>query len=605
MTFETTPVILVDGSSYLFRAYHALPPLITQDGQPTGAIYGVFNMLRKLLQDYHPQYITAIFDSKETTFRHTLYPKYKAHREKMPDDLQQQIPLLFDLIKALGLSLITVDGVEADDVIATLAKRFARQGNNVLIATSDKDMAQLVNQQIHLANTMTGIILDEKGVEEKFGVSPHQIIDYLALIGDTSDNVPGVPKVGPKTAAKWLAQYNSLDTLLKHSDGIAGKIGETLRAHSHQLPLSRQLVTLLCDLDLPHTLPTLEIKKSDKDTLMSLYQCLEFKKPLTQLQQNEASTQPSDDRDTPTYHIITSREAFDALLTQLKTSRYVALDIETTSLNTMQAKVVGIALAVSAQEAFYIPVAHDYTDAPVQLDKTQVLKQLTPFLTRAHYTIIGQNLKYDYKVLARAGIVITAPMWDTLLASYVVDSRSARHDLASLAQRYLQRDVTVYSDVAGKGSKQIPFNQVALEQAGHYAAEDAQMAFQLHHTLLPLIERDPQAQSVLNDIELPLMPILADIERYGVLLDCALLRQQNQYLSDQLHILQQKIYDLASCEFNIDSPLQLARVLFEHLGLPSIKKNRKGESLYRRGGAARIEHHTPHHSFITHLSQHP
>jgi len=568
------PIILVDGSSYLFRAFHALPALNNSKGQPTGAIYGTLNMIKKLINDYQPEHIAIVFDPKGKTFRNDIYPEYKANREAMPEELRVQIKPLFEAIEALGLPLVIVDGVEADDVIGTLAKHMTTQGKKMLISTGDKDLAQLVDANVTLINTMTGRKLDPEGVKEKFGVPPELIIDYLALMGDAGDNIPGVPKVGPKTAVKWLAQYGSLDKVVEHADEISGKVGENLRNHIEDLPLSRQLVTIKCDVKLDCTLKNLTPREADTKRLIELFTELEFKKWLSELHTPEEVSKLASEYK---YATILSKADFESWLKKLKSAPLFALDTETTSLDAMQAELVGLSFSVKAEEAAYVPLCHDYMGAPEQLDKDWVLQQLKPLLEDSKRIIVGQNLKYDYKVLANCGIKIRAKMWDTLLESYVVDSTSARHDLDTLALKYLQRDTIKFTDVAGKGAKQLTFNEVLLEEAAPYAAEDADIAFQLHQVLEPIFKKEKCFEKVLTDIEWPLMPILADMEFYGVLLDVDMLKEQSRQLQKRISALEKKIYDLAGEEFNISSTKQLGEVLFEKLKLPITKKTPTGK----------------------------
>jgi DNA polymerase I len=570
---KKSPLILVDGSSYLFRAYHALPPLTNASGLQTGAIYGVINMLKRLVKDYQPEHVAVIFDPKGKNFRHDLFPEYKANRAAMPEELREQILPLFSLIKALGFPLVIQDGVEADDVIGTLSQQAAERGQDVLISSGDKDMTQLVNQHITIVNTMTNKTLDMDGVQEKFGVPPERIIDYLALMGDAVDNIPGIPKVGPKTAAKWLAEYGSLDGVVAHADEIKGKVGENLRQHLEGLPLSKALVTIKCDVELDCTLKDLTPGLPDQSALISLFTELEFKKWLSECRQ---SSSPPDPRVNKHYDLILTAEDFEPWLNKLKKADYFSLDTETTGLDAMAAELVGLSFSVAANEAAYVPFTHQYLGAPTQLDREWVLQQLKPLLEDPKKTIVGQNLKYDYKILANAGIVIQAVMWDTLLASYVVDTTGSRHDLDTLALKYLQHETIKYTDVAGKGAKQKTFNEVSLDIAGPYAAEDADIALQLHEKLAVIYQKAPYFEKVLTEIEWPLMPILADMEFYGVLIDADLLKQQSKSLDQRIKQLQDKIYELAGESFNVDSTKQLREVLFDRLKIPVLKKTPKG-----------------------------
>ena len=568
------PVILVDGSSYLFRAFHALPPLNNSKGQPTGAIYGVLNMLKKLINDFQPEHIAIVFDPKGKTFRHDIYPEYKANREAMPDDLRIQIKPLFEAIEALGLPLVIVDGVEADDVIGTIVKAAEIKDQKILISTGDKDMAQLVDNKVTLINTMSGKKLNPDGVKEKFGVMPELIIDYLALMGDAVDNIPGVPKVGPKTAAKWLNQYGSLDGVVEHADEITGKVGENLRNHLEELPLSRELVTIKCDVTFNFSMQLLTPRQADSKKLTEIFSDLEFKKWLSELQSPVEKIQ---DAVTLNYSEILMQSDFEVWLKKLKSADYFSIDTETTSLDPMSAELVGISFSVKPGEAAYVPLAHDYLGAPDQLDRESVLQLLKPLLEDPKQIIVGQNLKYDYKILANCGIKIQAKMWDTLLESYVLDSSSARHDMDTLALKYLNRDTIKFTDVAGKGAKQLTFNQVALEEAVPYAAEDADVALQLHQCLEPLFSDEDHFKQVLEELEWPLMPVLANMEFYGVLIDKEMLLAQSLELEKKVLTLQKKIYDLAGEEFNISSTKQLGNILFEKLKIPVLKKTPTGK----------------------------
>ena len=573
MSESVKPFILVDGSSYLFRAYHALPPLMTSHGQPTGAIYGVMNMLRKLQNDYAPEYMAVIFDPRGPTFRKEMYAEYKANREKMPDELAQQIEPLHKLIKASGMPLIIVDGVEADDVIGTLVKQAEQQGLQTLVSTGDKDMAQLVNEQVTLVNTMTDKVMDIEGVQEKFGVKPEQIIDYLTLVGDTSDNIPGVPKVGPKTAAKWLQQYGSLENIIEHAEEIKGKVGENLRNHLSMLPLARDLVTIKTDVTLEVGPAELKLNSPDNSTLLQMFQNLEFKRWIAELQED---TIPASEA-TQDYTLVLDQKVFDQWVTKLQAADEIAFDTEATSLDAMRADMVGLSFAVKQGEAAYVPVAHTYSDAPAQLDRQQVLAALQPILNDPTKTIVGQNLKYDLKILRQQGIEIQAKMRDTLLESYVLNSTSSRHDMDTLAITYLGHATIKYEDVAGKGAKQVTFDQVDLAQAGPYAAEDADITLQLDHKLMQQITAEESCLKVFNDIEMPLMPVLMNMEYNGVLIDKTLLEQQSEVLAKRLTELKAEVFTIAGEEFNLDSPKQLQHILFEKLKIPIIKKTPKGQ----------------------------
>ncbi len=565
------PLVLIDGSSYLYRAFHALPPLTNSKGVPTGAVYGVINMIRKLRSDVDPDYMAVIFDPKGKTFRNDLYPEYKANRPEMPDELRVQIKPLHDVIKAMGLPLIVVDGVEADDVIGTLTKAASDKGMTTLISTGDKDMAQLVDENVRLINTMSGKELDEQGVKEKFGVSPAQIIDYLALMGDTSDNVPGVPKVGPKTAAKWLAEYQSLDDVMKNADQFKGKIGENLRNSLAHLPLSKELVTIRLDVPVGVSVDELKPKESEKPVLIDLFKELEFRRWLDELLGEKDVS-----GDEKNYETLLTEKDFLRWLEKLKAAKLFSFDTETTSLQTQQAEIVGVSFATQAGEAAYVPVAHDYENAPAQLNRGWVLKQLKPLLQDKNNTVVGQNLKYDCNVLKNYDIEITAPMRDTMLASYVLNSSSSRHDMDSLALKYLGKRTIHFEDVAGKGAKQLTFNQIPLEQAAPYAAEDADITLQLYDTLWPQIQKDKKLKKVMADIELPLMPVLAKMERNGVLIDAEMLAVQSGELAKRISELESQAYTMADQEFNLGSPKQLQEVLYDKLNLPVLSKTPKG-----------------------------
>lgn len=578
MSVSDKPLVLVDGSSYLFRAYFAMPPLTNAQGEPTGAIYGVLNMIRKLIKDYDPEHLAIIFDPKGKTFRNELYSEYKANRAEMPDELRVQIAPLHEAIRALGLPLIIVDGVEADDVIGTLAVQAQKEGLNTLISTGDKDMAQLVNDHVTLVNTMNDKMLDHDGVQEKFGVTPEQIIDYLALMGDTSDNIPGVPKVGPKTAAKWIAQYGSLDEIVAHADEIKGKVGENLRASLDQLSLSRELVTIKCDVDLSVAPQELTPQAPDKTKLHELYQHFEFKRWLQELQQQDDEDEACESIEPAAteYAAILDEKTFDAWIDRLQRAKQFAFDTETTSLNAMEAELVGVSFSDTMGQAAYVPLAHDYMGAPKQLSRDAVVEKLKSLLNDSSNTIIGQNLKYDLKVLRHYGITVDTQFQDTMLQSYVLNSTGSRHDMDTLAMQYLNHTTIKFEDVAGKGAKQIPFNQVALEEATPYAAEDADITLQLDKQLRAEVESEPNTKKVYYDIELPLMPILMDMEYRGVLIDVAMLQQQSEEIAKRLTELQKDTFDIAGEEFNLDSPKQLQAILYEKLKLPVLKKTPKG-----------------------------
>ncbi len=570
------PLILVDGSSYLFRAFHALPPLTSSRGQPTGAIYGVINMLKKLVDEYQPEMIGVVFDAKGKTFRNDMYPEYKAHRPPMPDDLRSQIEPIHQLVDALGYMRIVEPGVEADDVIGTLAKRAAEQGYKVLISTGDKDLAQLVTDDITLINTMNNTLSTPESVKDKFGIPAEQIIDYLALIGDTADNIPGVPKVGPKTAVKWLTQYESVENIIHHADEFKGKVGEYLRDSLEQLPLSYKLATIACDLDLGIEIDQLQRKSADTETLLNLYREFELKNFLAELDSGDTANADQSLSIETEYQIILDKKSFNAWLKKLKSATCFAFDTETTSLNYMQARVVGVSFSVKPGEAAYVPFAHDYEDAPQQLDKDFVLDSLKPILENSRQVIVGQNLKYDIHVLQNHGIYMKNILGDTLLASYVLDS-TGRHDMDSLASRYLGVDTIHYEDIAGKGAKQLSFNQVALQEAGPYAAEDADISLRLYHHLIDELDKIPSLKNVYQDIELPLMPVIQHIERNGVKVDADMLAQQSQQITERLGELETEAFTIAGEEFNLGSPKQIQAIFFDKLELPVIRKTPKGQ----------------------------
>ena len=593
MSDKKPPLVLVDGSSYLFRAFHALPPLTNSKGQPTGAVYGVINMLNKLVAEYKPEKIAVVFDAKGDTFRNDLYKEYKANRPPMPDDLRGQIAPLHELVEALGFPMVIVAGVEADDVIGTYARQATEQKIDTLISTGDKDLAQLVNPHVTLINTMNNLVMDEAGVMNKFDVPPSAIVDYLALMGDTSDNIPGVPKVGPKTAAKWLKQYETLDNLVTHADEIKGKVGESLRDNLHLLPLSRELTTIKCDVELEHGISDLAMRPAETDKLKQLYTELEFKTWLSNLSNlrsvngasmHHYSANDSKVADAPTakvlpeanYETVLDKPSFDRWLKKLKTADQFAFDTETTSLDYMKASIVGVSFAIEEGEAAYVPFAHDYLDAPAQLSEQDVLGALKPILEDASKHKIGQNLKYDAHVLANHGISLEGITQDTMLESYVLDS-TQRHNMDDMALRLLGRSTIHFEDIAGKGAKQLTFNQVDLELAGPYAAEDADITLQLHQKLNTELEKEPALKSVYTDIELPLLSVLLNIERNGVKIDVIMLEAQSKQLAERMKEVELQAYEEAGETFNLASPKQLSMILFEKLAIPSSKKTKTGQ----------------------------
>lgn len=569
-------LVLVDGSSYLFRAFHGLPPLLSK-GHPTGAIYGVLNMLRKLIMDENPDLIGVVFDAKGKTFRNDIYPDYKANRPPMPDDLRIQIQPLHDIIRAQGLPLVIVDNVEADDVIGTLAKQADEQGYQVLISTGDKDMAQLVNQHVTLINTMNNVLMDENMVLEKFQVRPDQIIDYLALMGDTSDNIPGVPKVGPKTASKWLNEHGSLQNVMQNAAGFKGKIGENLRASLDFLPMSYELATIKLDVELDFDLEDLQQKDVDAKSLSEFYQQFEFKRWLDELESEGFEVEEQQQLPEVDYETVLDHFTFKKWLKKLGSVELFAIDTETTSINYMDAEIVGISLCIEANHACYIPLAHSYTGVPQQLDRDQVLRDLKPILENQKIGKIGQNIKYEHHIFKKCGINLTGMSHDTMLQSYVLNSTATRHNMDDLAQFYLNRKTIHYEDVAGKGAKQVGFDQVNLDEASPYASEDADVTLQLHQNLFNQLKDDEDLLKVYSDIEMPLIPVLARIEQNGVCLDQALLQKQAREVDELLNSIQKTIYEQADESFNLSSPKQIQQILFEKLELPVIRKTPKGQ----------------------------
>jgi DNA polymerase-1 len=574
-------LVLVDGSSFLFRAYHAVPEMTSPQGEPTNAILGVSNMLRRLLKDHACDHFTVVFDAPGKTFRHELFEQYKANRPPMQDDLRVQIAPLHALIKAMGIPLIMESGVEADDVLGALAKLGEKQGYRVIISTGDKDMAQLVNDNISLENTMSDTRLDTQGVIDKFGVAPEQIIDYLALMGDAVDNIPGVPKVGPKTAAKWLNQYGTLDDLIAAADEIKGKVGENLRNSLQQLPLSRELTKIKCNLDLPYDIASLKRQPADLTALKQQLQQMGFSSWLKLLNaENHQETNAQTDVQTalaPEYETILDNVQLDRWLQKLSAAELFAFDTETTSLNYSEAEIVGVSFAVEENQAAYIPLAHDYPGAPEQLDRQQVLMQLKPLLEDKHKAKLGQNLKYDANVLANYQIELQGIAHDTMLESYVFNSTATRHNMDDLAKLYLQRETIHFEDVAGKGAKQICFSEVPLEQASPYAAEDADITLQLHRVLSVKLAEFESLQRLYQELEIPLIKVLSRIERNGVLLDSAMLAAQSIELAQHINALEQQAHDEAGLVFNLGSPKQIQSILYEQLNLPILKKTPKGQ----------------------------
>ena len=577
-------LILVDGSSFLFRAYHAIPPLTSPKGVPTNAIHGVTNMLRKLINDYHSDYITVVFDAPGGTFRNELYAEYKAHRPPMPDDLRVQIEPLHQIIRAMGLPLIIESGIEADDVMGVLAKQAERQGYEIIISTGDKDMAQMVNEHIILENTMSNTQLDIQGVIDKFGVKPDQIIDYLALVGDTVDNIPGVPNCGPKTAAKWLAQYGTLDNLMAHAGEIGGKIGDNLRASLVHLPLSKQLTTIVCDLELPYSVEDCHQQPANIPELTKLLTELGFTTWLKQLANaaEPAQQAPEIADEKPavvesSYETILTEQQLNHWLKQLEAAELFAFDTETTSIDYSKAQIVGVSFAVEVGKAAYLPLAHTYPGAPEQLDRAETLAKLKPLLENPVKHKLGQHLKYDAHVLANHGITLRGIAHDTMLESYVLNSTATKHNMDDIAKTYLGVNTIHYEDVAGKGAKQIPFQEVAIEQATPYAAEDADITLQIHQCLLPKLQQIPNLYALYKELEIPLIPVLERIESNGVLIDSAMLAQQSLELASKIISIEQHAHNQAGRAFNIGSPKQIQEILYDQQKLPVLKKTPTGQ----------------------------
>ena len=598
------PVILVDGSSYLYRAFHALPPLTNSKGNPTGAVKGVINMMRRLQKDYPESTLVVVFDAKGKTFRDDIYPEYKANRPSMPDELRSQIEPIHNIIQAMGLPMLVIEGVEADDVIGTLALEATAAEQPVIISTGDKDIAQMVNEHITLVNTMTNTLLDREGVIEKFGIPPELIIDYLALLGDKSDNIPGVPGVGEKTALGLLQGLGSLDNIYARLDEVAAlefrgakKMAPKLEEHKELAYLSYTLATIKTDVEMPMPLGELKNSEPDQTALLALFKDMEFKTwieettaeintpasfeltSVTEAASDEPLEEmlaPEQDDSEKDYQTVLTKKDFSEWLEKIKTATLVAVDTETISLDYMRAELVGISIAVEANQAAYIPFGHDYLGAPDQLSKDYVLESIKPLLENSEIKKVGQNLKYDMSVLAQHGIQLQGIAFDTMLESYVLDSVATRHDMDSLALKYLDQTTTSFTDVAGKGAAQITFNQVPLEEAGPYAAEDADITLRLHDALWPQVCNHPTLEKVFTEIELPLIPVLSRIERTGAKVDDTLLFTQSQELSERLAELETQAWDLAGQEFNLASPKQLGEILFTKLEIPVLKKTAKG-----------------------------
>jgi DNA polymerase-1 len=597
-------LVLVDGSSYLYRAFNALPPFSNSRGEPTGAVFGVLNMLSKFLKDYDPERIAVVFDAPGKTFRDELFAEYKAQRPPMPDDLRAQIEPLFEAVRGMGLPILREQGVEADDVIGTLACAAAKENLSVLISTGDKDMCQLVSPHITLINTMSGTVLDRAGVKTKFDVFPEQIIDYLALVGDSSDNIPGIDKVGPKTAAKWLGKYSTLDALVADAANVEGKVGENLRAGLATLELARKLATIRTDVTLPVSLQQLKRQPVNTEALRALYTRLELRSLLKQLDGAPASTHTAPDAPAATgqpvivgapsaagisdgaqiiaaaprlYETITTEAQLADWLKKLESAELFAFDTETTSLEYMKAEIVGVSFAVAPGKAAYLPLRHDYAGAPDQLDRDASLAKLKPLLESEQHAKVGHHLKYDAHVLANHGIELRGMRYDSMLESYIWNSTATRHDMDSVAERYLGIRTIHYEDVAGKGAKQIAFSQVPVDKAAEYSSEDSDVTLRLHQVLWPQISTVPQLKTLYEECEQPLVPVLLRMEEHGVLLDRQMLRTQSTELGKRLMELLGEAHREAGAPFNLDSPKQLCNILFEKMQLPVIRRTPTGQ----------------------------
>ena len=598
---DSRPLVLVDGSSYLYRAFFGLPPLTSPEGEPTGAIYGVANMLKRLMAEESPEHVAVVFDASGKTFRDELFAEYKAHRPPMPDDLRSQIEPLHELVRALGFPLLQVTGVEADDVIGTLARKGAKAGMRVLISTGDKDMAQLVDgQKITLVNTMNDSRLDRDGVKQKFEVWPEQIIDYLALVGDSSDNIPGVPGIGPKTAAPLLAHFGTLEALYKRLKEVpevevrgAKQLPAKLEQNKDAAFLSQKLATIRCDVDLPMGPKELGMQEPNRERLRKLYTRFGFKSWLRNLNDG-GEEMPAPAKGAPKsapvapakaaapapageYTAVLDEKTLDDWIAKLEAAEYFAFDTETTSLEYMRAEIVGLSFAVKAGEAAYVPVAHSYADAPKQLDRDKVLKRLKPLLEDPKRPKLGHHIKYDAHVLANHGVALAGLRYDSMLESYVLDSVASRHDMDSLAEKYLDYKTIHYEDVTGKGAKQIGFAEVRVEDATRYAAEDADVTLRLHQALWPKLKSVPALKKVFDEIEMPLVPVLLKMEHDGVLIDADMLRQQSAEIAAKLMKLQEQAHKFAGEPFNLDSPKQLQNILFTKMQIPVKRKTAGGQ----------------------------
>ena len=568
------PIILVDGSSYLYRAYHALPPLLTSNNKPTGAIKGVISMIQRILIDHPSSPVAVIFDAKGKTFRHEMYKEYKANRPPMPTDLAEQIEPIHRIIELMGIKLITISGVEADDVIGTLADQARLKKIDTVISSGDKDMTQLVCKNVKVVNTMTGELLDTKGVKKKFGVPPELIIDYLALIGDTSDNVPGVDKVGPKTAVKWLTEYKNIDGIVDNSENIPGKVGENLRLGLEQLSLSKELVTIKKDVDLDVTIEGLKVQPADQSGLNAIYKELEFR---SWLNNKDERPRVEEEKINSNYELVLNEKDLDKWIKKANKAKTVAVDTETTGLNYMDAKLVGVSLSTKPGEAAYIPFGHAKEEGIKQLSEKTVLEKLKPFLEDEKKKIIGQNIKFDRNILAQHGVKLGPIKQDTMLMSYILDASATRHNLDALAKFYLNYKTTTFEEVAGKGVKQISFDQVPLKLAGNYASEDADITLRLYEKLYPLLNKQTSLKKLAEDIEIPLIDVLSDMEQAGTLVNSKVLEAQSKDLGKRLIKLEEEAYEIAGEEFNLGSTKQLREIFFDKLEYPVIKKTPGGQ----------------------------
>jgi len=567
------PIILVDGSSYLYRAYHALPPLENSKSQPTGAIKGVISMIKKILIDHPESDLAVVFDAKGKTFRHDMYTEYKANRPPMPEDLVSQIEPIHKIIQLMGIKLIMISGVEADDVIGTLAEQARNKKLDTVISTGDKDMTQLVCKNVSVVNTMTGELLDVSGVKEKFGVPPEHITDYLALIGDKSDNVPGVDKVGPKTAVKWLDEYTNLENIIKNAESLGGKVGENLRSSIDTLKLAHDLVTIKRDVELPFGIEELKVVKEDTEGLTKIYEELEFK---SWLQEEPRQQTPKPKQLNSNYELINSEGALDKIIKAANKSKVIAIDTETTGLDYMDADLVGVSMAYEAGKAFYIPFGHEKQEVS-QLEEKIVLEKLKPFLEKAQNKIIGQNIKFDRNILARYGIKIDSIKNDTMMMSYVLDASATRHNLDALSSYYLNHKTSTFEEVAGKGVKQVTFDKVPLDLATNYAAEDADITLRLYEVLEPKLNSIKPLKKLMEDIEIPLIEVLSDMEQNGTLLNSKILASQSKDLESRIKKLEKLAYEIAGEEFNLGSTKQLREIFFDKLNYRVIKKTPGGQ----------------------------